>query len=168
MYCGFLLPQASPRYLAVTEGAPMSIDARGQALQDRLVEVMPQMRELCSGENPELFRSLMSRVGDKWTLLVIGVLGTDRQRFTEIADMIPGISRRMLTVTLRALERDGLVTRTVYAQVPPRVEYEVTDLGHSLQRVAFTVGEWVGEHQHVIADNRRRFDDAAAPGPDPA
>ncbi|WP_341537461.1 helix-turn-helix domain-containing protein, partial [Clavibacter michiganensis] len=131
----------------------MSPDARGQALQDRLAETMPPMRALCAGESPELFRSLMSRVGDKWTLLVIGVLGADRKRFTEIADMIPGISRRMLTVTLRALERDGLVTRTVYAEVPPRVEYEVTDLGHSLQSVAFTVGEWVGEHQHVIADH---------------
>jgi DNA-binding HxlR family transcriptional regulator len=140
----------------------MSIDARGQALQDRLAESMPQMRELCAGESPELFRSLMSRIGDKWTMLVIGVLGADRQRFTEIADMIPGISRRMLTVTLRALERDGLVTRTVHAEVPPRVEYQVTELGHSLQSVAVVVGEWVGEHQHVIADNRRRFDDASA------
>nr|WP_244961922.1 helix-turn-helix domain-containing protein [Clavibacter zhangzhiyongii] len=120
------------------------------------------MRELCAGESPELFRSLMSRIGDKWTMLVIGVLGADRQRFTEIADMIPGISRRMLTVTLRALERDGLVTRTVHAEVPPRVEYQVTELGYSLQGVAFVVGEWIGEHQHVIADNRRRFDDASA------
>ncbi|WP_308196389.1 winged helix-turn-helix transcriptional regulator [Clavibacter phaseoli] len=146
----------------------MSPDERGQALQDRLAESMPPMRALCSGDTPELFRSLMSRVGDKWTLLVIGVLGADRQRFTEIADMIPGISRRMLTVTLRALERDGLVTRTVYAEVPPRVEYEVTDLGHSLQSVAFVVGDWVGDHQHVIADNRRRFDAEVAPAPDGA
>ena len=64
----------------------------------------------------------------------------------------------MLTVTLRALERDGLVTRTVYAEVPPRVEYALTDLGRSLQTVALTMGEWVGEHQHTIADNRRHFD----------
>jgi DNA-binding HxlR family transcriptional regulator len=142
----------------------MSPDARGRALHDRLAESMPQMRALCSGEDPQLFRSLLSRIGDKWTLLVIGVLGPDRKRFTEIADMIPGISRRMLTVTLRALERDGLVTRTVYAEVPPRVEYEVTDLGHSLQGVASVVGDWVGEHQHVIADHRRRFDEAADPG----
>nr|WP_129588053.1 helix-turn-helix domain-containing protein [Rathayibacter oskolensis] len=123
------------------------------------------MRELCTGDSPEVFRSLMSRIGDKWTLLVIGVLGTDRQRFTEVAELIPGISRRMLTVTLRALERDGLVTRTVYAEVPPRVEYEVTPLGRSLQCVAASVGEWVGEHQQAIADHRRRFD--AAAGSDP-
>lgn len=140
----------------------MSPDARGQALQDRLVESMPEMRELCSGDSPELFRSLMSRIADKWTLLVIGVLGADRQRFTQIADMIPGISRRMLTVTLRALERDGLVTRTVYAEVPPRVEYQVTELGHSLQAVAAVVGAWVGHHQHVIVGNRHRFDAGAA------
>jgi DNA-binding HxlR family transcriptional regulator len=146
----------------------MSPDERGQALQDRLAETMAPMRALCSGDTPELFRSLMSRVADKWTLLVIGVLGSDRQRFTEIAGLIPGISRRMLTVTLRALERDGLVTRTVYAEVPPRVEYEVTDLGHSLQQVASMVGDWVGEHQHVIADNRRRFDAEASPAPDTA
>jgi DNA-binding HxlR family transcriptional regulator len=69
----------------------------------------------------------------------------------------------MLTVTLRALERDGLVSRTVYAQVPPRVEYEVTDLGRSLQTVAFAVGDWVGEHQQTIVENRRGFDAAADP-----
>ncbi|MCM6761543.1 helix-turn-helix transcriptional regulator [Rathayibacter sp. ZW T2_19] len=139
----------------------MSHGDRGRALQERLSESMPSMHQLCSGESPELFRSLMSRIGDKWTLLVIGVLGSDRLRFTEIADTIPGISRRMLTVTLRALERDGLVSRTVYAQVPPRVEYEVTDLGRSLQTVAFAVGDWVGEHQQTIVENRRGFDAAA-------
>jgi DNA-binding HxlR family transcriptional regulator len=108
-----------------------------------------------------LFRSLLSRIGDKWTLLVIGILGTDRRRFTEIAELIPGISRRMLTVTLRALERDGLITRTVYAEVPPRVEYELTDLGRSLQALALSLAEWVSDNQHQISDHRRRFDDVA-------
>jgi DNA-binding HxlR family transcriptional regulator len=128
------------------------------ALQARLSETMPTMADLCTSQDPEIFRSLLSRIGDKWTLLVIGVLGDERRRFTELSETIPGISRRMLTVTLRALERDGLVARTIYAEVPPRVEYELTALGRSLQAVALTLGDWVSEHQHTIVDNRRRFD----------
>jgi DNA-binding HxlR family transcriptional regulator len=89
---------------------------------------------------------------------VIGVLGDERRRFTELSETIPGISRRMLTVTLRALERDGLVSRTVHAQVPPRVEYELTALGGSLQFVALSLADWVREHQHTIASNRQDFD----------
>ncbi|MEV7760710.1 winged helix-turn-helix transcriptional regulator [Curtobacterium flaccumfaciens] len=127
-------------------------------LQARLHQSMPTMAELCTSEDPELFRSLLSRMGDKWTLLVIGVLGDERRRFTELSEVIPGISRRMLTVTLRALERDGLVSRTVHAEVPPRVEYELTDLGRSLQYVAFALADWVREHQQVIAGNRQVFD----------
>lgn len=129
-------------------------------LQARLGQSMPTMVELCTSEDPDLFRSLLARMGDKWTLLVIGVLGDERQRFTELTEIIPGISRRMLTVTLRALERDGLVSRTVYAQVPPRVEYELTTLGRSLQHLALALADWVREHQHAIADNRRSFDTA--------
>jgi DNA-binding HxlR family transcriptional regulator len=127
-------------------------------LQVRLGESMPTMAELCTSEDPGLFRSLLSRMGDKWTLLVIGVLGDERRRFTELSETIPGISRRMLTVTLRALERDGLVSRTVHAQVPPRVEYELTALGRSLQFVALSLADWVREHQHTIASNRQDFD----------
>jgi len=127
-------------------------------LQARLGQSMPTMAELCTGDDPDLFRSLLSRMGDKWTLLVIGVLGDERRRFTELSETIPGISRRMLTVTLRALERDGLVSRTVHAQVPPRVEYELTALGRSLQHVALALADWVKEHQHTIAGNRQEFD----------
>ncbi|WP_120339413.1 winged helix-turn-helix transcriptional regulator [Cryobacterium soli] len=135
------------------------------ALHERLNESMPTMAELCTSQDPSLFRSLLSRIGDKWTLLVIGVLGDERKRFTELAEIIPGISRRMLTVTLRALERDGLVARTVYAEVPPRVEYELTALGQSLQLVALSMGDWVSEHQHTIALHRHQFDDRAAVEP---
>jgi len=131
------------------------------ALQARLAESMPTMAQLCTSDDPDMFRSLLSRIGDKWTLLVIGVLGEERKRFTELATIIPGISRRMLTVTLRALERDGLVTRTIYAEVPPRVEYEVTALGLSLQKIALTLADWVTQHQHSIADHRRTFDGRA-------
>ena len=131
------------------------------ALQTRLGQSMPTMVELCTSEDPELFRSLLARMGDKWTLLVIGVLGDERQRFTKLAEIIPGVSRRMLTVTLRALERDGLVSRTVHAEVPPRVEYELTELGRSLQHVALALADWVREHQHAITDNRHHFDGEA-------
>jgi DNA-binding HxlR family transcriptional regulator len=131
-----------------------------EALQERLTQSMPSMAELCTSTDPALFRSLLSRIGDKWTLLVIGVLGDERRRFSELADIIPGISRRMLTVTLRALERDGLITRTIYAEVPPRVEYELTTLGLSLQHVALAVGDWVSENQYTIARNRKHFDDS--------
>jgi DNA-binding HxlR family transcriptional regulator len=129
------------------------------ALRARLHETMPTMAYLCTGPTPELFRTLLAKIGDKWTLLVIGVLGEGRLRFTEIADTVPGISRRMLTVTLRGLERDGLLSRTVYAEVPPRVEYELTALGRSLQTVALRMAEWVREHQGTIAGHRAEFDE---------
>lgn len=116
------------------------------------------MAHLCTSGDPDVFRSLLSRIGDRWTLLVIGVLGEERRRFTELAETIPGISRHMLTVTLRSLERDGLLTRTVHPEVPPRVEYELTNLGYSLRTVVLTFGEWVSEHQHTIMDNRQHFD----------
>jgi DNA-binding HxlR family transcriptional regulator len=140
----------------------MNQKTAADALHQRLTESMPTMAVLCTSQDPSLFRSLLSRIGDKWTLLVIGVLGDERKRFTELAEIIPGISRRMLTVTLRALERDGLVARTVYAEVPPRVEYELTALGQSLQVVALSMGDWVSEHQSAITLHRHHFDDRAA------
>jgi DNA-binding HxlR family transcriptional regulator len=140
----------------------MNQKTAADALHERLTDSMPTMAVLCTSQDPSLFRSLLSRIGDKWTLLVIGVLGDERKRFTELAEIIPGISRRMLTVTLRALERDGLVARTVYAEVPPRVEYELTALGQSLQVVALSMGDWVSEHQHAITLHRHQFDDRAA------
>jgi DNA-binding HxlR family transcriptional regulator len=142
----------------VTIGDHVTQQTALETLQDRLDQSMPTMAELCTSQDPDLFRSLLSRMGDKWTLLVIGVLGDERRRFKELAEIIPGVSRRMLTVTLRALERDGLVSRTVYAEVPPRVEYELTTLGRSLQHVALALADWVKEHQHTIAGNRQEFD----------
>ncbi|WP_349775211.1 helix-turn-helix domain-containing protein [Curtobacterium sp. MCBD17_003] len=135
-------------------------DTRDAAFeQDRIMRSLPMMSRLCTEHDPEVFRSLLARIGDKWTLLVIGVLGERPHRFTELADVIPSISRRMLTVTLRALERDGLVQREVFAEVPPRVVYDLTALGRSLQTVVLTLGEWVREHQDVIVAQRRTFDE---------
>lgn len=104
---------------------------------------------------------VLARVGDKWTILVIRLLSERRQRFSELHRGIGGISQRMLTQTLRGLERDGLVERTVYPTIPPRVEYELTERGRTLQEPLRAVAEWALLHQEGIEDARRRFDAAA-------
>jgi DNA-binding HxlR family transcriptional regulator len=102
--------------------------------------------------------SVLSRVGDKWSVFVIMLLGNGPRRFNEIKRMIGGISQRMLTLTLRGLERDGLVTRTVFPTIPPRVDYELTDLGRGLQKPVEALGSWAQEHQLEIECARTRFD----------
>src|SRR5712675_1093286 len=111
---------------------------------------------------PEDCRALgeiLARVGDKWTVLVVGVLGDGPKRFSEIRRALGSISQRMLTLTLRGLERDGLVTRTVFPTIPPRVDYELTDLGRSLLEPVMALGLWAKEHQEQIAAARTRFDE---------
>jgi DNA-binding HxlR family transcriptional regulator len=102
--------------------------------------------------------SILARVGDKWSVLVIMMLADGPKRFNEIKRMIEGISQRMLTLTLRGLERDGLVTRTVFPTVPPRVDYELTDLGRGLKQPVMALGQWALQHQTQIQDARMRFD----------
>jgi DNA-binding HxlR family transcriptional regulator len=104
---------------------------------------------------------MLQRIGDKWTLVVIGILGTQRLRFGELHRAIDGISQRMLVVTLRHLERDGLVVRHVFPSVPPRVEYELTPRGRSLRGALSSIGEWVVEHRKGIEEARREYDRAA-------
>ena len=105
---------------------------------------------------------VLARIGDKWTVLVVNLLGNGPKRFSEIKREVGGISQRMLTLTLRALERDGLVTRTVHPTVPPSVEYALTELGLSLRVPVQALGEWALLNQHTMADARSRFDAAAA------
>jgi DNA-binding HxlR family transcriptional regulator len=100
-------------------------------------------------------REVLSRVGDKWSVLVIVLLGDSTRRFNEIKRMVEGISQRMLTLTLRGLERDGLVRRSVYPTVPPRVEYTLTPLGTKLLK---TVEEMAG----FAVDNRKEIERARA------
>jgi DNA-binding HxlR family transcriptional regulator len=102
--------------------------------------------------------SILARVGDKWSVFVIMLLGGGPRRFNEIKRMVGGISQRMLTLTLRGLERDGLVTRTVFPTIPPRVDYELTDLGRGLWQPVEALGKWARDHQTAIEDARARFD----------
>lgn len=103
---------------------------------------------------------VLSRVGDKWSIQVVDQLGEGPKRFNELRRTIGDISQRMLTLTLRGLERDGLVTRTVFPTIPPRVEYRLTELGCSLLKAVRALGDWAREHRVEIAEARRRFDAA--------
>src|ERR671927_1562705 len=93
---------------------------------------------------------ILSRIGDKWSVLVVMTLSHGPQRFSELRDKIGGISQKMLTATLRGLERDGLVTRTVFPTIPPRVNYELTDLGRGLSRPVEALGQWAKDHLDQI------------------
>jgi len=103
---------------------------------------------------------VLARIGDKWTVLVVGVLGEGPKRFNELRRALGSISQRMLTLTLRGLERDGLVTRTVFPTIPPRVDYELTQLGHSLLEPVSRLGLWARQNRSAIEHARRRFDAA--------
>ena len=104
---------------------------------------------------------VLSRVGDKWTILVVSELGNGPKRFNEIRRALGSISQRMLTLTLRGLERDGLVTRTVFPTIPPRVDYELTKLGRSLLEPVSGIGLWARQNRMAIQQARQRFDAAA-------
>lgn len=101
---------------------------------------------------------ILSRVGDKWTVLVVEFLGRGPMRFTELKHAVGGISQKMLTTTLRGLERDGFVTRTVFPTIPPRVDYELTDLGRELLKPVKALGEWARANTSRIRAARERFD----------
>lgn len=103
---------------------------------------------------------VLARVGDKWTVLVVGVLGGGSKRFNEIRRALGSISQRMLTLTLRGLERDGRATRTVHASIPPRVDYELTALGRSLLEPVNGLGLWARSNRHAIDAARRHYDAA--------
>ena len=102
--------------------------------------------------------TLLSRIGDKWTVLVVQTLSDGPRRFTELRREIPSVSQRMLTLTLRNLERDGLVSRTVTPSIPPRVDYELTALGHSLQKPVNALAQWALTHVEDINAAQGRFD----------
>jgi DNA-binding HxlR family transcriptional regulator len=100
----------------------------------------------------------LARIGDKWTLLVVELLADGPMRFNEIRRTIGNISQRMLTLTVRGLERDGLVTRTVYPTIPPRVDYELTKLGRTLREPVMAIANWARKNRPTIAEARKVFD----------
>ena len=112
-----------------------------------------------ASEDCRALSSILALVGDKWTVLIVVLLGGGPKRFNEIKRMVGGISQRMLTFTLRGLERDGLVTRTVYPTTPPKVEYKLTKLGGTLWTAVEPLSSWARQHVDEIVRSRGTFDD---------
>ncbi|MFC5267479.1 winged helix-turn-helix transcriptional regulator [Kribbella qitaiheensis] len=106
----------------------------------------------------DFIREVLDLVGDKWSVLIIGTLADGPTRYSELADAIPGISQRMLTLTLKQLRRTGLVDRTAYAEVPPRVEYSLTELGGSLLSTVLALAAWSADHHGEIRRHQATFD----------
>jgi DNA-binding HxlR family transcriptional regulator len=117
--------------------------------------------DLNSGQHSEcvVVREILDRVGDKWSVLVIALLGEQGRRFSELRRSIDGISQRMLTLTLRQLERDGLVSRVVHATVPPRVDYALTPLGQSVLEPLMGLMNWAQQHGTDVAEARKRYEE---------
>ncbi|GAA3481057.1 helix-turn-helix domain-containing protein [Streptomyces yanii] len=139
------------------EGTSKSPSHLGGTVDDATLVGDPDPFQWDTREGCEV-RQILDRVADKWSLLVIALLDRRKLRFTQLRREIDGISQRMLTVTLRQLERDGLVERTVHAVVPPRVEYELTPLGGTLHTTIRALVTWTEEHQGEIAAARADYD----------
>ncbi|WP_104092540.1 helix-turn-helix domain-containing protein [Arthrobacter sp. GMC3] len=123
------------------------------------MEVTAQLDPCGKADHPDCgIRDVLSRVGDKWSVLVIVELATGTRRFRELQRAIDGISQRMLTLTVRRLERDGLVNRTVFPTVPAQVTYELTSLGSSLTQLVKQLADWSLAHRDVIAESRTNYD----------
>ncbi|MGX1507146.1 UNVERIFIED_CONTAM: DNA-binding HxlR family transcriptional regulator [Streptomyces graminofaciens] len=118
----------------------------------------------CGEEHEDCgIREVLDRIGDKWSVLIVVELAQGVRRFRQLQRAVPGISQRMLTLTVRRLERDGLITRTVYPTVPPQVEYELTTMGHALTHLVKALADWSAEHRDAIARAREAWD-AEHPG----
>jgi len=117
------------------------------------IEPNESARDACRG-----LAQIIDRVGDKWTVMVVGHLSSGSMRFNMLMRAIPGVSHRMLTLTLRGLERDGLVKRTAYATIPPRVDYELTELGRSLTGPLTGLAHWAGARRSEIEAAQGNYD----------
>ncbi len=144
---------STPRHTQVTTAARAS-----RTLEAKLRQEGPD----ATHEDCKPIAEILSRIGDKWSVLIVMLLGESPKRFNEMRRLIGGISQRMLTLTLRGLERDGFVLRTVYPTVPPRVDYELTDLGRSLREPIARLGEWAFANRREVERARARFDAALA------
>ena len=136
--------------------SPRHIEGTGptRSLTQQLRETGPD----ATHEGCKPVAEILARIGDKWSVLIVMLLGDGPKRFNEMRRLVGGISQRMLTLTLRGLERDGFVSRTVYPTVPPRVDYDLTPLGHSLREPIVRLGEWAFVHRPEIEKARVRFD----------
>ncbi len=124
------------------------------------IQVTAEIDPCGKDDHPDCgIRDVLSRVGDKWSVLVIVELASGTRRFLELQRAIDGISQRMLTLTVRRLERDGLVTRTVYPTVPAQVTYELTEVGSSLTHLVKQLADWSLAHRDGIARSRDQYDD---------
>lgn len=121
------------------------------------MENKPIVGNVYSSECPT--RQVLDRIGDKWTALIMGLLERRTMRFSELQHAIGGISQKMLTQTLRSLERDGLVNRQIYAEVPPRVEYSLTPLGETLVKPLAAIRDWAETHIESVAIAQSKYDD---------
>jgi DNA-binding HxlR family transcriptional regulator len=125
-------------------------------LSDTNISVPAVETSQCSDDCREIVHTL-ARIGDKWTVMVVGALSNGPIRYNQIARLIEGISQRMLTLTLKGLEQDGMVVRTMYPTIPPRVDYELTDLGNSLIVPLRVLHRWAVEHRPAIQAAREEF-----------
>ena len=121
----------------------------------------PRNNKLHPTESCPAVREVLNRVGDKWSVQIVALLGDGPMRFSELRRSIEGISQRMLTLTLRGLERDGLIDRTVFPEIPPRVEYELTRLGKTLLEPIQGLAEWADKYRTSIQEARESFDGRA-------
>ena len=110
-----------------------------------------------SGDDCQAVAETLDRIGDKWTVLVVGALEQGPLRYNEIRRAVDGISQRMLTLTLKGLERDGLVHRTMYPTIPPRVDYELTELGRKLMAPLRSLYDWAVKHRPAMLAARKKF-----------
>jgi len=131
------------------------VAARGAELERRMRE---QGGHAGVEQSCRPITDILTRVGDKWSVMVVMLLGNGTKRFNEMRRLIGGISQRMLTLTLRGLERDGLVTRTVFPTVPPRVDYALTDMGRALLIPISALGTWAYVHRDAVDAARLAFD----------
>lgn len=120
----------------------------------------PERRVFLNNEDCPV-RNVVAQIGDKWSILILFALVDGPDRFNSLRSRIEGISQRMLTQTLRDLERDGFVLRTVYPQVPVKVEYELTELGEGLSSSVWQLVSWADDHHETIRENRANYDDAS-------
>lgn len=125
------------------------------------VRTVPGPCSRWDGLDADFIREILDLVGDKWSVLIIGTLADGPVRYSELAAAIPGISQRMLTLTLKQLHRDGLLTRTSHPEIPPRVEYSLTALGTSLLSTVLELAAWAADHHAEVRRNQSAYDETA-------